>query len=254
MSLWFPVESAPGVRMFVATTVICKADESCPPFAVSAARGAVVWDPPAAQTDGRFLMKWPMSEFKPCKSKQRGVEHMTERKHFERSLSCFAVWAPIALTVVLVAAATLCKEQGITVVGICCIHEVFVAQGVKIRICCLQTGHCDSPFCLYPPSLRCPRCWKRCAKSCREKEVSPTPSSKRWWSSSFSSSAPCSSSSSGSRSSSRSFPSSPGRQNSYRPHRWARARSRQPGFATHSRIGYFGLFVPGLKGSPPLPS
>uniref|UniRef100_A0A3Q1FBX1 Protein O-mannosyl-transferase TMTC3 n=1 Tax=Acanthochromis polyacanthus TaxID=80966 RepID=A0A3Q1FBX1_9TELE len=42
------------------------------------------------------------------------------------------VWAPIALTVVLVAAATLCKEQGITVVGICCVHEVFVAQGVRL--------------------------------------------------------------------------------------------------------------------------
>lgn len=44
----------------------------------------------------------------------------------------FSVWAPIALTVVLVAAATLCKEQGITVVGICCVHEVFVAQGVRL--------------------------------------------------------------------------------------------------------------------------
>ena len=43
-----------------------------------------------------------------------------------------SVWAPIALTVVLVAAATLCKEQGITVVGICCVHEVFVAQGVRL--------------------------------------------------------------------------------------------------------------------------
>lgn len=42
------------------------------------------------------------------------------------------VWAPIALTVILVAAATLCKEQGITVVGICCIHEVFVAQGFTL--------------------------------------------------------------------------------------------------------------------------
>lgn len=42
-----------------------------------------------------------------------------------------SVWTPIALTVVLVAAATLCKEQGITVVGICCVHEVFVAQGVR---------------------------------------------------------------------------------------------------------------------------
>ncbi|XP_037623116.1 protein O-mannosyl-transferase TMTC3 isoform X2 [Sebastes umbrosus] len=42
------------------------------------------------------------------------------------------VWAPIALTVVLVAAATLCKEQGITVVGICCVYEVFVAQGFTL--------------------------------------------------------------------------------------------------------------------------
>ncbi|KAF7656060.1 hypothetical protein LDENG_00046750 [Lucifuga dentata] len=42
------------------------------------------------------------------------------------------VWAPIALTVFLVAAATLCKEQGITVVGICCVHEVFVAQGFTL--------------------------------------------------------------------------------------------------------------------------
>ncbi|XP_013873074.1 transmembrane and TPR repeat-containing protein 3 [Austrofundulus limnaeus] len=42
------------------------------------------------------------------------------------------VWPPITLTVVLVAAATLCKEQGITVVGICCVHEVFVAQGFTL--------------------------------------------------------------------------------------------------------------------------
>ncbi|XP_075994462.1 protein O-mannosyl-transferase TMTC3, partial [Genypterus blacodes] len=42
------------------------------------------------------------------------------------------VWSPIAVTVVLVAAATLCKEQGITVVGICCVHEVFVAQGFTL--------------------------------------------------------------------------------------------------------------------------
>lgn len=42
------------------------------------------------------------------------------------------VWAPIALTVVLVAAATLCKEQGITVIGVCCVHEIFVAQGFTL--------------------------------------------------------------------------------------------------------------------------
>lgn len=44
------------------------------------------------------------------------------------------VWTPIALTVVLVAVATLCKEQGITVVGICCVYEVFVAQGFTLPL------------------------------------------------------------------------------------------------------------------------
>ncbi|XP_069085716.1 protein O-mannosyl-transferase TMTC3 isoform X2 [Pleurodeles waltl] len=44
------------------------------------------------------------------------------------------VWTPIAVAVVLVAVATLCKEQGITVVGICCIYEVFIAQGYTVPI------------------------------------------------------------------------------------------------------------------------
>lgn len=43
-----------------------------------------------------------------------------------------SVWTPIISTVFLVAVATLCKEQGITVIGICCIYEVFVAQGVSV--------------------------------------------------------------------------------------------------------------------------
>ena len=34
------------------------------------------------------------------------------------------------MTIVLVAIAMLCKEQGITVVGICCVYEVFVAKKV----------------------------------------------------------------------------------------------------------------------------
>ncbi|MBN3326737.1 TMTC3 protein, partial [Atractosteus spatula] len=42
------------------------------------------------------------------------------------------VWTPIALTVLLVAVATLCKEQGITVIGVCCVYEVFVAQGFTL--------------------------------------------------------------------------------------------------------------------------
>ncbi|XP_065416222.1 protein O-mannosyl-transferase TMTC3 isoform X2 [Chrysemys picta bellii] len=44
------------------------------------------------------------------------------------------VWTPIAVTVCLVAIATLCKEQGITVVGICCVYEVFIAQGALCLI------------------------------------------------------------------------------------------------------------------------
>ncbi|KAJ7410333.1 Transmembrane and TPR repeat-containing protein 3 [Willisornis vidua] len=42
------------------------------------------------------------------------------------------LWTPIAVTVFLVAVATLCKEQGITVVGICCVYEVFIAQGYTL--------------------------------------------------------------------------------------------------------------------------
>uniref|UniRef100_A0A6G1S038 Transmembrane and tetratricopeptide repeat containing 3 n=1 Tax=Hypotaenidia okinawae TaxID=2861861 RepID=A0A6G1S038_9GRUI len=44
------------------------------------------------------------------------------------------VWTPIAVTVILVAVATLCKEQGITVVGICCVYEVFIAQGYTLPV------------------------------------------------------------------------------------------------------------------------
>nr|XP_033808175.1 protein O-mannosyl-transferase TMTC3 [Geotrypetes seraphini]XP_033808176.1 protein O-mannosyl-transferase TMTC3 [Geotrypetes seraphini]XP_033808177.1 protein O-mannosyl-transferase TMTC3 [Geotrypetes seraphini] len=44
------------------------------------------------------------------------------------------VWTPIAVAVFLVAVATLCKEQGITVVGICCIYEVFIAQGYTLPV------------------------------------------------------------------------------------------------------------------------
>lgn len=46
------------------------------------------------------------------------------------------MWTPIVLTVFLVAVATLFKEQGITVVGICCVYEVFVAQGYTLLMLC----------------------------------------------------------------------------------------------------------------------
>ncbi|KAL8221664.1 UNVERIFIED_CONTAM: Transmembrane and TPR repeat-containing protein 3 [Gekko kuhli] len=51
------------------------------------------------------------------------------------------VWTPIALTVFLVAVATLCKEQGITVVGICCVYEVFMAQGYTTACCDQSPGY-----------------------------------------------------------------------------------------------------------------
>ena len=42
-------------------------------------------------------------------------------------------WSKLASTVVLVAVAMLCKEQGITVIGVCCVYEVFVAQRMTVR-------------------------------------------------------------------------------------------------------------------------
>ncbi|MCI4380373.1 hypothetical protein PGIGA_G00239090 [Pangasianodon gigas] len=54
----------------------------------------------------------------------------TKSKGADRSI----VWTPIVVTVLLVAVATLCKEQGITVIGICCVYEVFVAQGFTLPL------------------------------------------------------------------------------------------------------------------------
>ena len=42
----------------------------------------------------------------------------------------FSAWSPLLKTVVLVAIAMLCKEQGITVVGVCCVYDIFVAKKV----------------------------------------------------------------------------------------------------------------------------
>ena len=40
---------------------------------------------------------------------------------------------------VLVATAMLCKEQGITITGVCAIYEIFVAQKVCTRVCNVKT-------------------------------------------------------------------------------------------------------------------
>lgn len=40
-------------------------------------------------------------------------------------------WRSLALSVASVAAAMLCKEQGITITGVCAVYEVFVVQKVR---------------------------------------------------------------------------------------------------------------------------
>uniref|UniRef100_A0A8C0W8L5 dolichyl-phosphate-mannose--protein mannosyltransferase n=1 Tax=Castor canadensis TaxID=51338 RepID=A0A8C0W8L5_CASCN len=67
----------------------------------------------------------------------------TKSKGPDNSIEWFLliiVWTPIALTVFLVAVATLCKEQGVTVVGICCVYEVFIAQGYTLPLLCTAAG------------------------------------------------------------------------------------------------------------------
>ncbi|EMP36333.1 Transmembrane and TPR repeat-containing protein 3 [Chelonia mydas] len=69
------------------------------------------------------------------------------------------VWTPIAVTVCLVAVATLCKEQGITVVGICCVYEVFIAQGYTLPMLFdaamqILRGKCSIPYSMLQTLLK----------------------------------------------------------------------------------------------------
>ena len=53
-------------------------------------------------------------------------------REWHTSLPCFlADWSKLLLTVIMVAIAMLCKEQGITVIAVCCVYEVFIAQKVS---------------------------------------------------------------------------------------------------------------------------
>ncbi|CAL1546804.1 unnamed protein product [Lymnaea stagnalis] len=42
-------------------------------------------------------------------------------------------WSPLFVTVALVTIAMLCKEQGITVIGVCCVYEIFIVQRSTIQ-------------------------------------------------------------------------------------------------------------------------
>ncbi|XP_044311237.1 protein O-mannosyl-transferase TMTC3 isoform X2 [Varanus komodoensis] len=63
------------------------------------------------------------------------------------------------MTVFLVAVATLCKEQGITVVGICCVYEVFIAQEYTLPILWdtvfqILRGKGSIPYCMLQMLLK----------------------------------------------------------------------------------------------------
>ncbi|CAG2231886.1 TMTC [Mytilus edulis] len=45
------------------------------------------------------------------------------------------VWPPLIYTVILVTIAMLCKEIGITVIGVCCVYEVFIVQRATFTEC-----------------------------------------------------------------------------------------------------------------------
>lgn len=46
----------------------------------------------------------------------------------------FTGWMYLIPTVLAVSAAMLCKEQGITICGVCAIYEIFVAQKVSTYV------------------------------------------------------------------------------------------------------------------------
>ncbi|XP_049522366.1 protein O-mannosyl-transferase Tmtc3 isoform X3 [Dermacentor silvarum] len=80
-------------------------------------------------------------------------------------------WRPLAACVVLVVVATLCKEQGITVVAVCFIYEIFVVQEVRphhvIRGLRSLSGSavCGSPSSTKSSSVAPPCGWLRhCAQ------------------------------------------------------------------------------------------
>lgn len=55
-------------------------------------------------------------------------------KKMEHIFISFPEWFPLIMTVVLVTIAMLCKEQGITVIGVCCVYEVFISQRVSFKV------------------------------------------------------------------------------------------------------------------------
>ncbi|XP_074660010.1 protein O-mannosyl-transferase TMTC3-like isoform X2 [Tubulanus polymorphus] len=71
-----------------------------------------------------------------------------------KSGKTYTRWKYLCLTVILVTIAMLCKEQGITVIGVCCVYEVFITQKMtfpQILRVLNSFMHCKPHF---PPWLR----------------------------------------------------------------------------------------------------
>ena len=96
------------------------------------------------------------------------------QKNIVHVLSLTVDWIQLLLTVAMVTIAMLCKEQGITVVGVCCVYEVFVAQRVSLNVVilkinwwrCIKYRHLcnmnmlvESHFGRIPKGLLCPPHW-----------------------------------------------------------------------------------------------
>ncbi|XP_072045716.1 protein O-mannosyl-transferase TMTC3-like [Amphiura filiformis] len=55
-------------------------------------------------------------------------------------------WGSLFMTILLVTIATLCKEQGITMVGICCCYEILVVQKLTVpKLINIMTSHKSRP-------------------------------------------------------------------------------------------------------------
>ncbi|GAB1605655.1 protein O-mannosyl-transferase TMTC3-like [Argonauta hians] len=72
---------------------------------------------------------------------------------------CRTNWWYLVLTLLSVVAAMLCKEQGITVVGVCCVYEVIIAQKLSPRdivrdVCNICGGQVSFPAWLQTSVLR----------------------------------------------------------------------------------------------------
>jgi hypothetical protein len=63
----------------------------------------------------------------------------------------FLVWPPLLYTVMLVAIAMLCKEIGVTVIGVCCVYEIFVAQ----QVCIIIYNYIQVKMCVYSTQCMC---------------------------------------------------------------------------------------------------